>query len=232
MLEYEIAVTLRVKDYFYTEKNAASSVSGHFTTFAEAFPAFCTAVSFGFTVKQDNLNARLCGYRKKAEDVDKDYRLTLIRHECDFDTIILENLRSDSDYEGESTVVSCNTLDETELGILARHGLVPEEDSFGSYFELYPVNDLLYDLSDSTNGALDPTHKDLTPLLKEYACAHDLIINEIDPSEDGYFCPGDQTKEECFSEWGSAYGYLDDEQDIFTDSLIRYKHGYVLEFKD
>lgn len=232
MAAYEITVSLRAKDYFYTENNAVSPAAGPFDTFSEALSAFCEAVAFGYEVDKDALNKQLGKYHKSSRDVDVSCRLSLIRHGSESDVTVLENVRSDSDYEGEDAVVACGELNEDELAALSRRGIEPEEDSFGSYFEVYPVNDLLYDLSDAADGALDPMHEDLKPLVKEYARAHDLLTNEIDPAEDGCFCPGVQSPEECFREWGKTYGYTDDEQSIFTDSLVRYPHGYVLEFRD
>ena len=136
MAAYEIAVSLRVKDYFYLEKSAESAVAGHFTTFLEALPAFCSAVAFGYTVSTEKLNEHLATYQKTAEEAEKRYRLMLIRHDAGTDTVVLENARSDSEYDGEDTVVSCGELTEDELNTLSRHGIEPEEDSFGTYFEV------------------------------------------------------------------------------------------------
>ena len=232
MAAYEITVSLRAKDFFYSENNAASSVSGHFNTFSEALPVFCEAVAFGFQVNTEKLSEILCRYGKKAVDVEKSYSLRLVRHDIGTDMTVLENTRSDSDDEGESTVVSCSGLNEEELGTLATHGIEPEEDSFGTYFEVYPVYDLLYDISDVADGMLDPMNEDLKALVQEYAHRHGLITNEIDPAEDGYFCYGNHSTAECFHQWGKVYGYTDEEQDIFTDALVPYEHGYVMELRD
>ena len=232
MAAYEIAVSLQVKDYFYSEKKAVSSVSAGFDTFSAALTAYCEAVSFGYTVNTDALRKHLAAYRKKPEDVEQVCRLMLIRHENGLDTVILENLRSDSGYEENDSVISCNALNREELAVLSAHGVEPEEDSLGSYFEVYPLNDLLYDLSDACDGKLDPMREDLKALVEEYAHAHALMVNEIDPGEDGYFCPGSSSPDECFNSWGNIYGYANDERDIFINSLVRYAHGFVLEFRE
>lgn len=232
MTMYEIAVTLCAKDYFYTEKKAKTHAASEHYSFEEALCAFCEAIAFGYSVDTEELKTHLSRYGKKPDEVDKSYRLMLIRHDGDADTVLFENTRSDSDYEGEDTVVSCYALHEEELGILARHGIEPEEDSFGSYFEVYPLNDLLYDLSDACDGALDPMNDELRLLVKEYAHRKGLLTNEIDPSEEGYFCPGSHTEADCFGNWGKIYGYADDEQDIFTGSLVKYEHGFVMELRE
>lgn len=232
MVEYEIAVTLRVEEYFYTEKNAVSSVSGRYSSFADAFPAYCEAVTFGYTVNEDKLNAHLAKYNKRASQVDCTGRLMLIRHEEYSDPVILENKRSDLNYDSDEGFVACADLKEEEIEVMRSHGIELEEDSFGPYISLYPVSSLLYDLSEAVDGRLDPLRDDLKLLVKEYTHAHGLLTNEIEPSEDGYFCPGSQSEEDCFRDWGSDYGFLEDEKAVFTGSLVKYEHGYVVEFRD
>lgn len=229
---YEISVSLRAKDYFYTENKAESSAAGRYTSFSEAFFAYCEAIAFGYSINTEKLAQQLREYNKMPEQVDISCKLSLIRREGFSDSVLLENERSDSAYEGESNIVACGSLSEEENNVLSQHGIELEEDSFGSYFEIYPLNDLLYDLSDSADGLLDPTRTDLKELVKEYTHTHRLLTNEMDPAEDGYFCPGADTKESCFNEYGKLYGYSAEERIIFTDALVKYPHGYVLELRD
>lgn len=228
MAAYEIAVSLRVREYLYTESRAVSPAAGDYDSFEEALLAFCDAVSFGYAADTQALDRHLASYGKKARDVDKSLRLLLLRHE-DEDVTVFENIRADGE---EDPVISCGELTEEEADVLFRHGVEPEEDSLGSYFEVYPLNELLYDLSDACDGALDPADESLRALVREYALAKGLLLNEIDPAEDGYFCPSQGSEEDCFDEWGQACGYTEDEREIFTGSLVRYTHGYVLEFRE
>lgn len=228
MAAYEIAVSLRVKDYYYTENRAVSPVSDTFDSFEPALLAFCEAAAFGYSIDTKALEEHLATLGKKVSDVSVLCRLMLLRHGGETVTV-LENECADGE---EDPVISCGPLNEEEEDILLRHGVEPEEDSLGSYFEIYPLNELLYDLSDVCDGALDPADGDLRALVREYAAEKGLLLNEIDPSEDGYFCPCKGSEDDCFEAWGQACGYTNDEKEIFTGSLVRYAHGYVLEFRE
>ena len=228
MPAYRICASLIYGKDYKENLTADCAACGVFGDFAEALVRFSLAVVCGYTVKEEKLRKFLSQKRLPFDEEACSVSLSLLRD----DTVVLKNTRRTDGYSSDSTVVDCLHLTGAETAVLEGRGLTPEKDFAGLYFELYSLNDLVYDLYDAMEGAADDVFDDLAALVAEYLAAKSLLTHEVDPAEDGYFCPGVQTKEECFEKWGPVYGFEKDEKTLFCDNLAAYPHGFVVEFRE
>lgn len=233
--EYEIVASIHVGNVYREEYIAKSPSCSVFNTFDEAFISFCLNVVRGYSVNYNNLNA----YREAhfssflfISDTAPHFSLSIIHHEGSNTRELISNEQTDEAYECNNLLICIHDISKNERKMIESHHVEIEHDSVGDYFELYPMYDLVYDILDSTDINTEPDLNNFCCLLYEYLLKKRLITNEIIPSEEGFFCPGNASAIECFNKWGPFYGYDPSESELFISNLVAYEHGFVLEFRE